>query len=97
MGGKQIEISSSVIILCIKKFVLNGVIGSFISEEHIFVVLQMCYEEPGFVGCFLYGKGTNTGRTQSDIAFVSRKLLWHVLFLPSTQVIPTLLSSCRYL
>jgi hypothetical protein len=71
-------------------------IDSFVTEEHISLVLQMCCEEPGFVDHILYGKGTNMGLTQSDIAFLRRKLLY-LLFLPSTQAIPMLLSSCRYL
>jgi hypothetical protein len=55
-GSKQIEISSSLVILSIKKFVLNMKIEFCITEVDISLLLLMCCEEPSFVGCFLYGK-----------------------------------------
>jgi len=67
--------SSSLIILSIKKFVLNMRVESSVTEIHISLLLQMCCEEPTFVDCFLYGKGTNTGLMQAGLAFLSTEFL----------------------
>jgi len=68
--------SSRLIILSIKKFVLNMRVEFSITEIHIYLLLQMCCEEPSFLDCFLYGKGTNTGLLQAGLAFLSREFLW---------------------
>jgi len=68
--------SSSLIILSIKKFVLNMRVEASITEIHVSLLLQMCCEESSFVDCFLYGIGTNTGLMQAGLTLLSREFLW---------------------